>query len=84
MVFVSLGKAAQALKGKPMAEIKELAQKKLQEEEDTKGVEVVGIGAIVGERMEIQMKSKEDAERARNSTQWAKGLGEGATIRQAV
>jgi hypothetical protein len=80
VVFVNLGKAAQTLKGKPMAEIKELAQKKLKEGEATKGVKVVGVSAIVGERMEIQMRSKEEAEKARNSAQWVKGLGEEARV----
>src|SRR4030088_2716190 len=61
-----------------------MAQKKMQKEEATKGVKVVGISAIVGERLEIQMESKEQAEVARSNTQWAKALGEEAKVRQVA
>ena len=45
---------------------------------------MVGISAIVGERLEIQTESKEQAEIARSNTQWAKALGEEAKVRQAA
>jgi hypothetical protein len=38
----------------------------------------------VGERLEIQTESKEQAEVARSNTQWAKALGEEAKVRQAA
>jgi hypothetical protein len=47
------------LKRKPLATIKDIAQKELQKLDATKGVKVVGISAIVGERLEIQTESKE-------------------------
>jgi hypothetical protein len=56
----------------------------MQKVDATKGVKVVGISAIVGERLEIQTESKEQAEVARGNTQWAKALGEETKVRQAA
>jgi hypothetical protein len=83
-ITLNLGKSAAALKGKPLAAIKELAQKELAKTEATKGVKIVGVSAVVGERLEIQTASKEQAESARANAQWTKALGEGAKVRQAT
>jgi len=83
-VTISLGKSAATLKGKPLAEIKDIAQKELQKSEATKGVKVVGVSAVVGERLEIQTGSKEQAEIARGSTEWTKAFGENAKVKQAA
>jgi regulator of replication initiation timing len=84
VVILSLGKAASTLKGKPMMAIKELAQKKLQEEEITKEVKVLGVSAISGQRLEIQTESKKQADIARANAQWVVGFGEEAKVRQAT
>src|ERR1700716_556453 len=83
-VTLSLGKAVATLRGKPLATIKDMAQKEMQKVDATKGVKVVGISAIVGELLEIQTESKEQADIARGNTQWAKALGEEAKVRQAA
>jgi hypothetical protein len=51
-----------ALKQKPLTITKELAQKELSSKAETKGVKVVGISMIVGECLEIQTESKEQAD----------------------
>jgi hypothetical protein len=76
---VSLGGAGGVLRGKPLAEVKELAQKELSK----KGVKVVGVSAIVGERLEIRTGSKEQADIVRADDQWTKVLGASAKVRQA-
>jgi hypothetical protein len=83
-ITLNLGRAAATLRGKPLATIKDMAQKEMQKEDATKRVKVVGVSAIVGERLEIQTESKEQAEVARSNTQWAKALGEEAKVRQAA
>jgi Tfp pilus assembly protein PilE len=82
VVVVGLGKAATALKQKPLAAIKELAQKELSSKAETKGIKVVGISAIVGERLEIQTESKEQADNARRDQSWTIVLGKDARVRQ--
>lgn len=84
VVILSLGRAASTLKGKPMMAIKELAQKKLQEEEITKEVKVLGVSAITGQRLEIQTESKKQADIARANAHWVAGFGEEAKVRQAT
>ena len=83
-VTLSLRKSAATLKGKPLATIKEIAQKELQKSEATKGVKVVGVSAVVGERLKIQTGSKEQAEIARQSTEWTKALREDTKVRQVA
>jgi hypothetical protein len=83
-VTLNLGKAVAELKKKPLAAIKEVAQKELQKIEGTKGVRVIGVSPIIGNRLEIQVGSKEQAEVARNNAQWTKGLGEGVGVQQAA
>jgi hypothetical protein len=82
VVVVSLGEAAEKLREKSLSEIKELAQKELSNTAETKGVKVVGISAIVGERLEIQTESKEQAENARRDQGWTTVLGRNAKVRQ--
>jgi hypothetical protein len=82
VVVIGLGEAAAALGKKPLTAIKELAQKELSSKEETKGVKVVGISAIVGERLEIQTESKEQADSARRDHSWTVVLGKGARVKQ--
>jgi hypothetical protein len=82
VVVVSLGEAAGKLREKPLSAIKELAQKELSNKAETKGVKVVGISAIVGERLEIQTESKEQAESARRDQGWTVVLGKDAKVKQ--
>jgi hypothetical protein len=82
VVVVSLGEAAGKLREKPLSAIKELAQKELSNKAETKGVKVVGISAIVGERLEIQTESKEQAENARHNQGWTVVLGKDARVKQ--
>ena len=49
---------------------------------ETKGVKVVGISAIVGERLEIQTESKEQAENARRDQGWTIVLGKDTRVKQ--
>jgi hypothetical protein len=71
---------AATLKGKLLAKIKDIAQKELQKSEATKGVKVIGVSAVVGECLEIQTGSKEQAEIARQSTKWTKALGKDTKV----
>jgi hypothetical protein len=82
VVVLGLGEAAVALREKPLKTIKELAQKELSSKAETKGVKVVGISAIVGERLEIQTESKEQADIARRDQSWTVVLGKDTKVRQ--
>jgi hypothetical protein len=82
VVVVGLGEAAAALRKMPLTAIKELAQKELSSKAETKGVIVVGISAIVGERLEIQTESKEQADSVRRGHSWTVVLGRGAKVKQ--
>jgi hypothetical protein len=82
VVVVGLGEAAAKLKEKPLTAIKELAQKELSSKEETKGVKVVGVSAIIGDRLEIQTESKEQADNARRDHGWTIVLGKDAKVKQ--
>lgn len=70
VVVVTLGRAAAGLQGKSVGTIKEMAQKELQKEAQTKDVQVVGASTVAQGRMEIIVASKEQAEAARANARW--------------
>jgi hypothetical protein len=83
-VVITLGRTAEEIKGKPIATLKEIAQKELQREDSTKNVQVIGVSAVTKGRLEIRVASKEQAQQARLNARWVRGFGEAARAKAAA
>ena len=84
VVVVTLGKAAEEVKGKPLQVLKKQIQDELQKEEATKAVQAVAVAVPFPGKLELITGSKEQAQAARNSLSWVNALGEGAKAREAL
>jgi hypothetical protein len=84
VITVDLGRATEQYKDKPLEEIRAVVEKELSTEEDTKGVQVVGVSCVAVGRLEVKVATREQADTARKNRQWLQGVGQGVSARQAM